>query len=80
MDKKDFDKRIDALLVQMLNLDTDFAIVVKDYYDSYPKEKGKKNSAFYQRISHMADEFERRAYNLRQNLKEPDSIRGYQAK
>ncbi|MBR1526673.1 MAG: hypothetical protein IJ640_08445 [Prevotella sp.] len=80
MDKNDFDKRIDALLVQMLNLDTDFAKVVKDYYGGHPKEKGKKDSAFYQRISHMADEFERRAYNLRQNLKEPDSIQGYQTK
>ena len=80
MGKIDYDKKIDQLFVRMLNLDNDFAELVRDYYQSRPNEKGKKSTDFYQRITAMVGEFERRADNLRQNLKNPEGIKGYTTK
>ena len=77
MSIEDYNKRANAIQVELYKTGIDLLYLVRDYYKSSPKEKGKENTDFFKRISRLIDAYERQVDDLRYKLKHPDAIQGY---
>ena len=80
MEKKEYIQQSSKILEKILRLENDFDSLVRKYYLDAPKERGKKSTEFYKEMSGILDDCERSLFSMRDKLKKPDLIQGYNTK
>lgn len=74
MERKDYIKRTDALLLKVLRIEREFNKIIVDYYDAHPSEVGNKKTDFYKEMTSMIATYERGIDNMKSSLDEPEII------
>lgn len=74
MERKDYTKRTDALLLKVLRIEREFEKIIVDYYDKHSSEKNKSNTEFYKEMDGILSSFGRCLDSMKYYLDNPDSI------
>lgn len=80
MERSSYIKQSSIILERLFRLEIDFYSLVSEYYRDSPREKGKEDTPFFIEMNSLIDGFERSSISMRDKLKDPDSIQGYDTK